>query len=383
MKSGPVLENLVAAIAEVCRTGREPAALRAEVLSRLRHVVPVDAVWWAAADPTTLLFTQTYQEEIPLETGPYFVENEFLDDDVNKWTELARDTAGARTLAQATNGDLSSSARYRDIFEPLGLEDELRVVLRSRRAVWGFMCLHRQRGAVFTPEEVAFTQRIAPHLAEGLRLALLVQSFEVTEPAGSAGLILLRPDGELVGINAPGEQWLEELNGPGARGLPIEVHAIAARLRMSDPLAGVPQLRVRTRAGRWAILQASWMLSDEQRCVAVIVQQATPEQAAPMALRAYGLTDQELAVSNLLFQGLSTQAISDRLRITQHTVQDHFKSIFDKTGVRSRRELIATVLRQRYLPWAKAGHHPAPSGYFADRRSATTQDREQRSSWRR
>ena len=62
----------------------------------------------------------------------------------------------------------------------------------------------------------------------------------------------------------------------------------------------------------------------------------------------------------------STQAISQRLHISEHTVQDHLKSIFDKTGVRSRRELVATVFRQRYLPGMKAGDARSPSGYFAE-----------------
>ncbi len=52
---------------------------------------PVDALWWAAADPATLLFTQSYREELPEESGPYFVKNEFLHDDVNKWTDRADD----------------------------------------------------------------------------------------------------------------------------------------------------------------------------------------------------------------------------------------------------------------------------------------------------
>jgi hypothetical protein len=69
----------------------------------------------------------------------------------------------------------------------------------------------------------------------------------------------------------------------------------------------------------------------------------------------------------MVFQGQSTRAISHRLHIAEHTVQDHLKAIFDKTGVRSRRELVATVFRQRYSPRMKAGDRPSSSGYFSDR----------------
>jgi DNA-binding CsgD family transcriptional regulator len=372
VRSGPALENLVVTITETCRSGLEPAALRAAVLPRLRRVVAVDAVWWALVDPATLLFTQAYREEIPVETGSYFVENEFLADDVNKWTDLAHDREGARTLIAATRGAPSSSARYRDIFEPLGLEDELRVVLRSRGSVWGFMCLHRERGSTFSAEEVAFTQRIAPHLAEGLRLGLLVQGMESAQLADSPGLILLAADGSVLGKNSAADQWLEELNPVGTAVIPDEVHALAARLYSLDPSVGAPQLRTRTRAGRWAILHASWMPNQGRNAVAVIIQQATADQVAPVVMTAYGLTEQERTISGLVFHGLSTRAISDALQITEHTVQDHLKSIFDKTGVRSRRELVASVLRQQYLPRAKTGRRPGPSGYFTDGDSATT-----------
>ena len=144
MLTGPAADNLVAAVASACRSGLDADALRAAVLPRLRKVVPIDALWWASADPATLLFTRSYREELPAASGPYFVENEFLHQDVNKWTELARDTTGVRTLMQATDGHPARSDRYRDIFAPLGLQDELRAVLRVRDACWGYLCLDRE-----------------------------------------------------------------------------------------------------------------------------------------------------------------------------------------------------------------------------------------------
>src|SRR5665213_1026870 len=103
-------------IIELCQLGLDPETLRAQLLPRLRRVVPADGLWWATSDPATLLFTGTYQEQIPERTKPYFLENEFLADDVNKWVDVARDPAGVRTLHQATRGMMSQSARYKEIF---------------------------------------------------------------------------------------------------------------------------------------------------------------------------------------------------------------------------------------------------------------------------
>jgi DNA-binding CsgD family transcriptional regulator len=227
------------------------------------------------------------------------------------------------------------------------------------------MCLHRERGIAFSPQEQALVARIAPHLAEGVRLGLLVQCATRDDLVESPGLILLAPDNSLVGRNPASEQWLQELNWREAGEIPVEVLALAARLRRADGSTSLAPLRVRARSGRWIILQASWIAGDEKNVVAVIIQEATSAEVVPIVMSAYGLSEQERAVSGLVFQGQSTKAISQRLHIAEHTVQDHLKSIFDKTGVRSRRDLVATVFRERYLPRMKAGDARSPSGYFA------------------
>ena len=366
MRPGPALENLTDAIIEICRSGLPPEALRDRVLSRLRRAVPFDAAFWATVDPATLLFTQPYQEEIPADTIPYFIQNEFLDDDVNKWTSLARDAAGVRTLVEATAGAMDTSLRYREVFQPLGLGDELRAVLRVSGVCWGYICLHREAGAEFSRQEARYVRQLAPHLAEGIRAGLLISSCELSDIADAPGLVVLAHDGSF-SITAAGERWLDELGHPDpARcGLPVEVHALAARLQRPDtPEAELPRLRVRTSAGRWAVLHASRLAAQGAEAIAVIIEEPSPAELAPVLMMAYGLTKQEQTVTRLVCQGLSTREIAHRLHITPNTVQDHLKSIFDKTGVRSRREVVTAILKEQYLPRAMTGQPVGASGFF-------------------
>jgi DNA-binding CsgD family transcriptional regulator len=361
------LANLTGAIVEICRSGLGPDALRDAVLARLRRAVPFDAAFFSTVDPTTLLFTQPYQEEIPASTIPYFVRNELLEDDVNKWTALARTRPGVRSLAQATAGDLAASARFRDVFAPLGLGDELRAVLRAGGACWGYVCLHRETGARFTKEEMRYVNRVAPHVAEGIRLALLVAAVEAPGDAAVPGLIVVGADGGLVSMTEGGERWCAELGAPApARdGVPVEVAAVAARARHPDPGGAPARLRVATRSGRWAVLHAAPLVAGEAESVAVIIEEASPSELAPVLMLAYRLTRAEQALAALVCRGLSTDEMARELHITPYTVQDHLKSIFEKTGVRGRRELVATILREQYLPRAHAGDRVAPSGFFA------------------
>ena len=346
------LDNLVASIARVCRSGLEPAALRAAVLPRLLKAVPIDALWWATADPLTLLFSDAYAEQLPTDSGPFFVQNEFIDHDVNRWTELASSAAGVGTLMRATDGRPEHSARFRDLFGPLGLQDELRVALRVDNRCWGYMCLHRATAsAVFSSEEARFLAKVAPHLAAGIRAGLLMQATTAAAGPAGPGLVLVGEDGLVRGMNEAAEAWLEELRGPSVAGLPVELHELAVRLRHLSPAhPGAVRLPVRTRSGRWSTMHASWMVSDDPGTVAVIIEASSTADVAPMMMTGYGLTSREQAVARLVCQGLSTRRIADRLYLTPDTVQDHLKAIFTRTGVHSRGELVALILRTDYLP---------------------------------
>ena len=370
--AGPAaLQAVFESIVDVCHRGHPPERLKAEVMVRLRRALPVDAFWWATSDPATVLFTQAHREGIPDRLIPAFIDNEFLGHDVNRWSHLAQDPIGVRTMSRATGGRLETSSRFRDLLQPIGLGDELRAVLRTGDACWGLLCLHREAGAVYTRAEEDVVRRLAPHLAEGLRSGLVKAGALRLPPPDAPGLTVLDRSGVLVSATASARAWFEELDGDGrpAGGVPAEVRTAAALLTTPSPAFGelpVPRLRARTRAARWVVLHASWLepTGGGPAQIAVIIEAATPREVAAVIMTAYGLSERERAVTGLICEGRSTAQIAETLWISTNTVQDHLKSVFAKTGMRSRGEVMATILRDHYLPGLHRGRPVAPNGYF-------------------
>ncbi len=261
-------------VAGLCHSGYETSRLKAEVLTRLGRVLPIEAVFWATTDPATVLPTEALREGLGDDSFQPFLENEYLADDVNKFVDLARTNTEARSLWQATKGEPDSSARYREILGPLGMGDELRAVLRCDDATWGALCIHAEAGHVFSADEIAFVRRLLPHLADGIRTGVLMSNVDVAPPSQAPGLVLLSDGAELVGTTPSGEDWLADLE-PAYRGLPQVVHAVVGRLReleRSDE-AGVPRARVRTSSGRWGVVHAS-RVATPNAAFAVIIEEA-------------------------------------------------------------------------------------------------------------
>ncbi|HVL81942.1 MAG TPA: response regulator transcription factor [Actinomycetota bacterium] len=59
-----------------------------------------------------------------------------------------------------------------------------------------------------------------------------------------------------------------------------------------------------------------------------------------------GLTPRELEVLQLLSQGLTSQAIAERLVLSPHTVRNHIQSILPKLGAHSKLEAVAIAVRE-------------------------------------
>ena len=157
----------------------------------------------------------------------------------------------------------------------------------------------------------------------------------------------LRP----AGATESARGWFAALNPartPFPDGIPGLVWNVVGRLlacERGEDTARPPRVRARTAAGRWAAVEAA-RLDGSAAGIAVTVGAAPIDDVLGLVTRASGLTQREGELVALLLEGLSTRELAARLFISPHTVQDHLKSVFQKLGVRSRRELVSNVFAQ-------------------------------------
>jgi DNA-binding CsgD family transcriptional regulator len=106
-----------------------------------------------------------------------------------------------------------------------------------------------------------------------------------------------------------------------------------------------PSVRLRTATGGWLTAYASWLSqAPGERRISVVLAPARPAETVPILLAAHGLTPREADVARLVLRGASTATIVETLHISHYTVQDHLRAVFDKVGVRSRRDLAGRLL---------------------------------------
>lgn len=341
----------------------------------LRRVVRFDRSCWHSVDPGTVLFTGSLNRDVGC-SGSWLAEHEYVIEDVNKWAFLAHSGRCAGATSIATHGDLSRSARHRS-HTAYGIGDELRAAFVADDVYWAAAGFLRNEGEPwFTEDEVRLLAELTRAIATGARRTLVINHVEDLVPAvDGPGVVVFDPAGRPEFLSPAAERWIDELieePRPAAPGESKIVHAVAARARGGaadvDPLQLAARSRVRTRSGSWLLLYGSLLSGGHPGRTAVVIQPASASDVAPVVALAYGLSARECAVTSLCIEGRPTKDIAERLHLSMYTVQDHLKSIFDKTGVRSRGELVGQVFLQHYVPrWEDLSQPPAGWHGYAER----------------
>ena len=353
----------------LAHAGLDSFAYRERAIRDLRAVLTFDAAWWWTTDPVNAFFTSGVFEPFPSDHSICggLHSNEFGDTDYNKFRVLARHIGKVGVLSAATGGRLERSDRYRHMLAPLNYEHELRLALSDHSALWGGIALLREPGAPdFTPTEARHVASLGQILTEGLRIGVALGAVSVDSVPNGPGMLVVDDDLKILTITANAERWLRELTD-GCPGLPDAVRSVVGYVRQlhdSDaPEYNTPRARVRGTSGRWLAIYASRVRETDSASAntAVIIQEARPSEIAPLIVHAYGLSPREARVTSLVLQGLSTKEIAAEISLSPYTVQDHLKAIFEKVGVRSRRELVAGIFDQYHWPRFGLGENPPES----------------------
>lgn len=367
--STEVAESRIARLAD---GGLDLVSFWQECTPVIARVVPhFQTPCWFTVDPASLLATSHFQTELPELPEEWLAYEYSQEQDYHSFTGVARSQRGASTMHEATGGDPSRSRAWREFIAPYGGDQELLVALRDRSgAVWGIVGLYREpKRPLFSEEEINFMRRIASHLATGAQRGLLIG--EASDPDGpeAPGLLILKDDWSVESMTPGVERWLDELPQSSWQcdnTLPPSVLAVAGRALRStenDHLPGdVAFARVLSRSGRWVVLHGASMVGSGARRVAVIIEPAHPAKISPLLMAAYQLTEREQEVTRLVLRGNSTAQIAEALFVSPHTVQQHLKTVFEKTGVRSRRDLVGKVFFAHYEPRLRDNERRAATG---------------------
>lgn len=339
-------------LARLARDSSDNVLFWRDATETLRGVLPFDFhPCWFTVDPLTRLVNGHLNEGLD-RTPPEIVQAWYAEGDVNSPGDLADRSSGVATVKLATGGDPMSSWRWRNLLQPRGFDDSLDAVLRRGKTVWGAInLLHTPESEPFTSKDLEFVSRISHVLATGTQLGLLRAESEV---AGRRdGPVVLIVDADLVArsTTSNAEDVMADMPDIGSfrpDRLPIALQVIV--LRALQSANGEASTMVRSVSGPWVRIQGTRLSSGGAPQVAVIVEEATPHDLAPVRLATYGLTARESEVVDLVLRGRSTRDIANELFISEYTVQDRLKAVFEKVGVRSRRDLVATIHASDYLP---------------------------------
>jgi DNA-binding CsgD family transcriptional regulator len=324
---------------------------RWEAAAILRRAIGFDGWCWLLADPGARLPTRDLGENVIAAQFIRRFSRRHPEAWAVPWERSARPVA---VTSAVTGGDLARDSAWRQTFGPAGVGDYMSAPLMADGTCWAQLHLHRDSsGGFFSADDAGFVAEVAPMLATRLRDGLCTRPADSDEAAHDdlpePGTIIVDEELSMVAMTPAAWDWIDRLGlvkPNDAEPLPGFIYSVATRVALSraDGAEPPPGARARLQAadGRWMVVRVAPLVGSAGGYV-ITLEAARSEDLAPLLMRAWSLTAREREVARLVIDGLSSEDIARALFISVHTVRDHVKAIFAKTGVSRRHELVAAL----------------------------------------
>ncbi|MDP9069772.1 MAG: helix-turn-helix transcriptional regulator [Actinomycetota bacterium] len=322
--------------------------MRLALIDEIRRAVGFDAYAWLLTDPETEVGCAPLADVPWLAELPRQIRFKYLTS-VNRWTRLGGAVAALRA---ATADHREASLVWREMLTGYGVNDIASLVFRDRFGCWAFLQLWRiDSGAQFMGAEVEFLTEIAGLVTKALRRCQ-ARAFDwlgrgsdrarcPRAVAGARGESPDARDGEVLRVLVPPDTDRQPIPA-GAYNVAAQLLAVESSVDDHPPSA-----RVHLAAGVWRTSRAARIgdtVPVDKRDIAVTIESASPAERLALYVRACGLSSREAELLGHLATGADTRHIAQMMFLSEHTVQDHLKSIFAKAGVRSRRTLLTRAV---------------------------------------
>lgn len=374
MPRGLTAERVRQDVEVLSRGGLDLETFLEEASESVRRAVPWEAACLATNDPGTHLLTSArkYGHLRTVDSRDHeFALIEYGTVEPTAFYEIATASLPAAGVHLTHGGEVERSGRMSSFMVPhFGFGDEARLVFKDGAQAWGTMALFRgSDDQPFAPDDVDFLASMSDLFARGVRGGLLARMAVEAPPAHQGPVVLIvGSDDHILQMSAGAEDRISGLTTGDFACHPTSVVGAvvgAARRFARGETTVPPRARVRHGSGLWLVVHASPLsgAGDRQGEVVVTIEEARPPEIVALVVAAFGLTQRERDVTQLVLQGVDTKEIAATLHVSTYTVQDHLKSVFDKADVRSRRELISRIYFDQYVP--RIGAELSPSGWFA------------------
>lgn len=295
------------------------------VYDTLKALIPYSSAVYLAMDRRGfrreghLLRGQT-EKEILAFTGYYAAIHPFTE---TGWIHHAN--AAARITDFVPAYRLPDTEYGRDFLQMAAISWETGIILQAQGDPVGALCLHRQRpNRDFSDRELLIIDALAPHLARVLNHFDLLEEIRLGQISSDAGILSVGTDGERV-INAVAAKALTENPDFLSAGFPASPSSLILKS------SGTPY-RVRSTLGR----------AKNERMI--LFEPLPQSETLLQSLSSWNLTDRQREIVLKVVRGASNREIAESLSLTEHTVKDHLKAVYDKVGVHNRSKLTAKIL---------------------------------------
>jgi DNA-binding CsgD family transcriptional regulator len=346
----------------IAAAGAEPLdarSLRMQVLAAVREVIDFDAYVWLLTDPVTTVGAAPLADVPCLPELPALIKAKYATP-VNRWTALQLRSSPAGTLRDAIGSDLKRSLMWSQVLCRYGIGDVASAVFADQFGCWGFLDLWRNdTGGPFSTADAGFLAAVAGPLAAALRQC---QARTFVDPAAQhrpdLGPVVLTLDDDLRIANrtAASRGWLDVLlpPEPDERAIPASVYNVAAQLLAVEKGVDAHPAFARTHLadGFWLALRAARLSPDQPSAgpaatIVVTIEEASASERIDLFGRAFGLSARENELLGLLATGSDTRSMARQMSLSEHTIQDHLKSIFAKTDAHDRVTVLSRALGTR------------------------------------